>query len=82
MAVAVLCEPIPTNIDIMGNKAAIIGACENIDVIYKQIKKSEHSPNTEYLFHNIDSKNEFKRSMMKMEMVNSIDLLGGGGGGM
>jgi hypothetical protein len=82
MAVAVLCEPIPTNIDIMGNKAAIIGACENIDVIYKQIKKSEHSSNTEYLFRNIDSKNEFKKSMMKMEMVNSIDLLGGGGGGM
>lgn len=78
MAVGVLCENISTNIDIMCNKTAIIYASENIDVIYKQIKKNEVSPNTDYLFNSIsDNKNELKKSLMKMEMVNSIDFMSG-----
>jgi hypothetical protein len=73
MAVAFLCEPVPINIDIMGNKIYIQNALEKIDTLYKQIKKNECSPNIDYLFHNMEKDNEFKRSMMKMELVNSID---------
>lgn len=30
------------------------------------------SPNTDYLFANLDNKNNFEASMKKMEMVNSM----------
>ena len=45
-----------------------------INSIYKQIKKNEKSPNTEYLFANVDKENAFERSMKQMEIINSIDM--------
>ena len=45
-----------------------------IDMIYKQIKKNEESPNTDYLFNNLENKTNFERSIKQMEMLNSIDI--------
>ena len=44
-------------------------------MIYKQIKKNEESPNAEYLFNNLDTKNNFERSLKQMEMLNSVDTM-------
>jgi predicted RNA-binding protein len=77
MCVSVLCEPVPTHIDIMGDKKVIENVVEKIDILYKEIKKNEVSPNTDYLFHNLDRENEYKRTLMKMDMVNSADIIGG-----
>jgi hypothetical protein len=74
-AVALLTEPVPTNIDIISqaNKPLIQNATDKINAIYKQIKKNEESPNTEYLFANVERENTFEKSMRKMELLNSMN---------
>lgn len=77
-AVALLTEPIATNIDLMPNKPMIHNIVMKIDEVYKQIKKNEESPNTEYLFANLEKKDNFEKSLKKMELVNSMDIFNGG----
>jgi len=73
-AVALLTEPVPSNIEVMNNKPLIQSIIDKINSIYKQIKKNEDSPNTEYLFANLQKENTFEKSMMKMDLVNSMDI--------
>ena len=76
-AVEILCENVPTNIELMNNKEIVQNVVEKINQIYKQIKKNEQSPNTEYLFANVEKQNTFEKSLLQMQLVNSIDLLNG-----
>jgi hypothetical protein len=71
-AVALLTEPVPTNIELVNKKDVIDNVLGKIDQIYKQIKKNEESPNTDYLFANMEKQNTFEKSMKQMELVNSI----------
>ena len=57
----------------MTNKPLIQGITDKINAIYKQIKKNEESPNTEYLFANLQRENTFEKSMRKMDLMNSMD---------
>jgi hypothetical protein len=59
----------------MNNKPLIQSITEKINAIYKQIKKNEESPNTEYLFANLQQENTFDKSMRKMDLMNSIDII-------
>lgn len=74
-AIALLTEHVPTNIEINNNKQLIQTVIGQINMVYKQIKKNEHSPNTEYLFANLERENTFEISMRKMELVNSMDFM-------
>jgi hypothetical protein len=74
-AVSLITESIPTDIELLTNKPVIQTITEKINIIYKQIKKNEESPNTEYLFANIEKENTFEQSMRKMEIVNNMDFL-------
>jgi len=71
-AVSLLTEHVPTNTELMPNKPLIQKVLMKIDEIYKQIKKNEESPNTDYLFSNLDKNASFERSLKKMELMNSI----------
>jgi hypothetical protein len=71
-AVAILTEHVPTNIELITKKDVIENVIGKINQIYKQIKKAEISPNTEYLFANVEKQNNFERSLKQMELVNSI----------
>jgi hypothetical protein len=73
-AVALLTEPVPTNIEIINNKEMIQNVTGKIHEIYKQIKKTEESPNTEYLFTNMDSRVTFEESVKRMELMNTVDF--------
>jgi len=73
-AVALLTEPVPTNIELMSNKPMIQNVVDKINEVYKQIKKQEESPNTDYLFANLQRENTFEKSMKKMDLVNSLDI--------
>jgi hypothetical protein len=74
-AVALLTEPVQTNIELISDKVLVHSVVEKINHIYKQIKKNEITPNTEYLFSNLERERTFEESMQKMEMMNRI--LGG-----
>jgi hypothetical protein len=74
-AISLLTETIPTNIELISDKNIIKIVVSKINIIYKQIKKNEESPNTEYLFANLEKDNTFEQSMRKMNMVNSMDFM-------
>lgn len=73
-AVALLTEPVPTNVEIVSKKEIIQNVVDKINEIYKQIKKNEESPNTDYLFSNLDQKHTFEESVRRMEMLQSVDF--------
>ena len=56
-------------------KQVLSSVTQKINLIYKQIKKNEQSPNADYLFNNLDTKNNFERSMKQLEMLNSVDIM-------
>jgi hypothetical protein len=72
-AVALLTEQVPTDIDVITKKETIQVVVTKIHEIYKQIKKNEESPNTDYLFSNLDKVNNFEKSLKKMEMLSEIE---------
>jgi hypothetical protein len=57
----------------MSSKEMVQNIVSKIDEVYKQIKKNEESPNTEYLFANIEKQNNFEKSMRKMDILNSMN---------
>jgi len=75
-AVELLTEIVPTNVEIMNPhcKEILPVITEKIDLIYKQIKQNEHSPNTEYLFNNIETENNMDKMIAKMDMMNGIEF--------
>ncbi len=73
-AVSLCTENIKTDIELVKDKAIIVNVIKKINSVYKQIKKNEKSPNTEYLFANIDKENAFEKSLKKMELLNSMDV--------
>ena len=73
--VGLIVEPVPTNIDLITNKELLNTVVGQITQVYKQIKKNEESPGTDYLFANLDKQNTMEQSMKKMEMVNSLGFI-------
>ena len=76
-AVEMLTEHVPTNIDIITNKEILSVVINKIDFVYKNIKKNEVSPNTEYLFSNTDTdkQHNLENSVKKMELLGSLDFV-------
>jgi hypothetical protein len=63
------------NIEIVTKKELIQNIVEKINEIYKQIKKNENSPNTEYLFNNLEKETNFDKSIRKLEMMESMNFI-------
>jgi hypothetical protein len=78
-AVALLTEPVPMDIEMITKKTMIQNVVEKIGEIYKQIKKNEISPGTEYLFNNLEKQSNFEKSLRKMEMMDTMDFAKNGG---
>lgn len=72
-AISLLIETIPTNVDLIENKELLRSGLSKINLIYKQVKKNEQTPSTEYLFHNIDKQMAIERSMRQLEIINNLD---------
>jgi hypothetical protein len=54
MAVELLTETVSTSTEIVADKAILANVVENIDKVYKQIKKNEQRGGTDYLFSGLD----------------------------
>jgi hypothetical protein len=74
-AVELLTEHVPNNIELISDKEVLKNVTEKINDIYKQIKKNEESPNTDYLFSGLNSNNNFEKSIQKLDMLNSMTFV-------
>ena len=59
------------NISITNNTEKINAIIQKIDAIYREVKKNEISPKTDYLFTNI-KKSNLEKTIEKIEMINNL----------
>jgi hypothetical protein len=69
--IEVFTEPFSLDEEIVRDKNKINVITQNINKIYKQIKKNEHSPGTDYLYKNIKASN-LEKTIAKLETMNSL----------
>jgi len=69
--IEVFTEPYSMEEEIVKDKDKIVVITKNINKIYKQIKKNEHSPGTDYLYHNVNASN-LEKTIAKLETMNSL----------
>lgn len=69
--IGVLTEPFSIEEEIVKDKAKIGVITQNINKIYKQIKKNEYSPGTDYLFENTKTSN-LEKTIEKLDKMNSL----------
>jgi hypothetical protein len=74
-AVALVTEPVPTSMELISAKETVQAVIANIDDIYKQIKKNEEAPKTDYLFSNLDRQFALEKSARKMELMDSLNMI-------
>jgi len=74
--IGLLTEPVPQNIELVSDKEMVQTVMKNINKVYRQIKKNEESPKTDYLFNNLEKQHNYEKSVRQMELVNSV-IIGG-----
>jgi hypothetical protein len=73
-AISITTEPFIRDVQMIANKGIIEHALSQCDIIYKQIKKNEIAPQTEYLFAGLHDPNAVQKSLQKIELVNSMSF--------
>ena len=67
-----LTENVDFNISIFKNKDIIEKVTSKTEIIYKEIKKNEISPNTDYLFMNQSTKTQTEKTIAKIKKMNEM----------
>jgi hypothetical protein len=73
-AVSLCTEHTDLTVELVSNRKMVELAVSNINNIYRQIKKNEVSPGTDYLFNGLNKQSELEKSLEKLNMVNSITI--------
>jgi hypothetical protein len=72
-AITLLTESVDFTIDIITNKPELEAIVKKINVVYKDIKKNEHSSKTDYLFGGVESKNSsLDKTIERLDKMNQI----------
>ncbi len=72
-AISLLTEPVVITGEIVSNREVLENALLHVNQLYKQIKENEYSPNTEYLFSNMDKESQFEKTIQKLEIMQGIN---------
>lgn len=73
-AISILTEKINVNTTIIENKTTVDNVLKKINLIYKEIKKNEISPPTNYLFTGIEKSNR-EKTFEKLEYMNNLNTI-------
>lgn len=73
-AVALMIEKIDLNVEIINDKKEIDIIVSKINIIYKQLKKNEIAPKTDYLFNGIEKSN-IDKTIEKLEIMKNVDIV-------
>jgi hypothetical protein len=76
-AVGLLTETVSANVEIISDKLVLQNVIDKIDEVYKQIKKNEQAPKTDYLFRGFEKQRALDKSLAQMELMARIDNVGG-----
>ena len=74
-AVSIITEECDLTTDMIQNKKNIQNVLTNINKLYREIKKKEITPTTDYLFANLEQEANFENSLRKLQLVQSMDVL-------
>ena len=71
--VSLLCDNVSLDEEIIREKQkeVVANVMKNIDTVYKQIKKNEQSPGTDYLFNHAKASN-LEKTIAKLETMNTF----------
>ncbi len=73
-AVSVITEKFNDKINIIENKDMVDNVTKKINLIYKEIKKNEQAPATDYLFNGIE-KSSREKTFEKLEALKGINTI-------
>jgi hypothetical protein len=79
-AVELLTEPMNSSVEIISDKLVVQNVTNKINEVYKQIKKNEEAPKTDYLFNGLDKQKALDRSLAQMEIMAKMDPFKGNQG--
>ena len=71
-AINLLTEPINNKIPIIENLSLVDQIVKKINIIYKQIKKNEIKPKTDYLFNNSMTNTNLEKTVKKLDKMNAL----------
>ena len=73
-AISLLTDTFDSTIDIIENKATVDNITKKINLIYKEIKKNEQRPATDYLFNGLEKSNR-EKTFEKLEALNKLNTV-------
>jgi hypothetical protein len=74
-AISLLTEPINFNIPILSQKDKAQKVIKKIDIVYKEVKKNEIAPATDYLFTGIRDSTSLENTFKRLEIINKYSKL-------
>jgi hypothetical protein len=73
-AVSIITEKFNDKINIIENKDMVDNVTKKINLIYKEIKKNEEAPATDYLFNGVE-KSSREKTFEKLEALKGINTI-------
>ena len=74
MGLSLLTDTFDSSIDIIENKTTVDNITKKINLIYKEIKKNEQRPATDYLFNGLEKSNR-EKTFEKLEALNKLNTV-------
>jgi hypothetical protein len=75
-AICLLTEPFVMSQEMVSNKETIENVVKKIDTVYKQVKKNEIAPKTDYLMGSTNgAKSDLDKTIEKMDKLNSMNTI-------